>query len=137
MNAPKFTAALTAVVLVGGCALAPATPSRFELIDDQARTSIGTYDTSSRNMQIAVGDRIYGGFYVVDSGSVTTSAFPNFFRRSFPLETRGEVISNHARAHLRSTEGDHLSCEFTFDGERAVGTCKNPAGKVYQFVAGN
>jgi hypothetical protein len=128
---------LVSLLVVTACAVTPATPLRFELIDDQAKVHVGTYDTVSRNMQIAVGDQLYSGFYVVDSSTVTTQAFPGFYRRPFPVETRGEVTSNHARAHLRSAAGDHISCEFTFDGERAVGNCRNPAGKSLQFVAGN
>ena len=137
MKTNPLTVALTTMFVVAGCAVTSGTPLRFELIDDQARVHVGTYDTASRNMQIAVGDLLYGGFYVVDSSSVTTHTFPGFYRRTLPLETRGEVTSNHARAHLRSAAGDHISCEFTFDGERAVGACRNPAGKLFQFVAGN
>lgn len=133
----SLTTALAAMLAVTGCAVTPNTPLRFELIDEQAKIHVGTYDTTSRNMQIAVGDRLYSGFYVVDSSTITTLAFPANYRRPFPLETRGEVMSNRARAHLRSAEGDHISCEFTVDGERAVGTCRNPAGRLFQFVAGN
>jgi hypothetical protein len=73
---------------------------------------------------------------VVATDTVSTTAFPGFYRRAWPLETRGTVVSNIARAHLRNEAGGHLACEFMFDGERAVGSCKHPSGKVYQFVAG-
>ncbi len=129
-------AVLICTAALAGCATAVA-PVNFELVDERAAIHKGTLDPARQGMTVAVGERTYTGFYVVATDNVTTTAIPTFSRRWFPSETRSSVTSNIARAHLRSADGSHLSCEFMYEGERAVGSCRTQAGVAYQFVAGN
>ncbi len=150
--------ALVVTLVVTACAI-PGTqvsPYAFELIDEARVVHAGTIDPHKQGMTVALGEEVFVGFYVLGVESVSSTAFPPLFRRSFgsafgpalgsrstpifapawPMETRSTVISNHARAHLKSSAGGHLACEFILDGLRAVGTCAMPDGKTYQFVAG-
>lgn len=129
-------AALAGVAALAGCATVVA-PVNFELVDERATIHKGSLDPVKQGMSVAIGERTYSGFYVVATDNVTTTAIPTFSRRWFPSETRSSVTSNIARAHLRSADGSHLSCEFMYEGERAVGSCRTQAGVNYQFVAGN
>lgn len=137
---------------LAGCASTPRPPMGFELIDQQARVHTGSLNTQTRGMTVGIGQRVYNGFYVLESESVTTMSYPPtvFVGRyghpgfsgfpyggvMMPMPARAVALSNKAKAHLRSAEGDHLACEFLFDGPRATGTCTGATGVSYQFVAG-
>jgi len=75
----------------------------------------------------------YGGFYIVAT-SVGIS-HPMMIGPYFAPDTITTYTSNQARAHLTAEGGPPLNCEFLFDGPRAVGECRTPAGAAYQFVA--
>lgn len=131
-----FLSPLLSIVFIAACAT-PNAHYRVELIDDQSRVFSGSLDANSRGITIGMGERVYNGFYVVVTESVTSTAFPTYWgRRPFgPMEAQSLVVTNQARAHLQSSDGGHLSCEFVLDGARAVGSCLAPAGQRFQFVA--
>ena len=136
MSAKTLLPTASLLALLAGCAT-PSGPVNFELIDERAAIHQGTIDAQKQAMSVSIGERAYSGFYVVATDSVSTTSIGGFSHRIWPTETRSSVSSNIARAHLRSADGSHLACEFMFEGERAVGSCKTQAGVSYQFVAGN
>lgn len=133
----QLFAALAAAALLGACAT-PSAVYRFELIDAQSQAHAGSIDANTRGVTVSIGDRVFSGFYVRATESVSTTSFPSYWgRRTYgPTEMNSQSVSNQARAHLRSAQGDHLSCEFLLDDGRAVGSCQSPAGQRYLFVAG-
>jgi hypothetical protein len=128
----RFLITLSACALaLAGCA-APQ-PLPFQLIDPAAKVHRGTLFPQTGRIEVAVGGLKYGGFYIVATG--IGISHPMMVGPFFAPDTVTTYTSNQARAHLTAEGGPPLSCEFLFDGPRAVGACRTPAGAVYQFVA--
>lgn len=128
----RFLATVSACTLaLAGCA-APQ-PLPFRLIDPAAKVHRGTLFPDGQRIEVAVDGLKYGGFYIVAT-SVGIS-HPMMIGPYFAPDTVTTYTSNQARAHLTAEGGPPLNCEFLFDGPRAVGECRTPAGVAYQFVA--
>ena len=136
MNHKPMLVLGAAGMLPAACAT-PTAPVSFELVDTQAAVFKGSIDAQKQNMTITIGSREYAGFYVIATDTVNTSSLGGFSRRLWPTETRSSVSSNIARAHLKAADGERLACEFMFEGDRGVGSCRTQAGNTYQFVAGS
>ena len=132
-------ASVLAAVVLAGCATTPPAPVRFELVDPQAQVHVGSLDSQTRGMTVAIGTEVFNGFYVLEIQEVSTTLYPTggWYRRPMmPMDSHGVSVSNRAKAHLRSAEGGHISCDFLLEGSRAAGNCKNTSGANFQFVAG-
>lgn len=71
----------------------------------------GTFDTVSQSMTVSIRGEQFKGPYVVG----------------------GYAGGRNGRALLTSTSGGSLNCDFTYQGMSAIGTCRDPSGKQYQF----
>jgi hypothetical protein len=131
LRAPLAVAAAVALA-VAGCA-APA-PVPFRLIDDANKEFQGTLSSDGQRMEVWLGDRLYQGFYIVATSVATTEQWPSRFGR-LPRDAVTVTSGNSARAHLASTDGQRLACEFVFESGRAIGECRSPQGKTYQLIA--
>ncbi len=125
---------------LGACALALALagcaapqPVPFQLIDAAAKVHRGTLFPQTGRIEIAVDGLKYSGFYIVATG--IGISHPIMVGPYFAPDTVTTHTSNQARAHLTAEGGPPLSCQFLFDGPRAVGECRSPEGAVFQLVA--
>lgn len=130
MTFPWMPAALGCLALAG-CA-APA-PVPFQLLDSQAHVYRGNFLPGPQTLSVDIGNRHYRGFYLVETGlATTTQTWPAW--RGFPRDSTTIINSNAARAYLKAEDGAQLSCQFLFEGSRALGDCVSPGGEKYQLV---
>ncbi len=122
---------LAVVTVLAGCA-APH-PLPFQLVDPAARMHRGTLYPDSQHIEVEVDGVRYSGFYLLASGIGFSQ--PVFITPWYPGDRITTYTTNQARAHLTSTDGKNLSCEFLIDGPRAAGECRTPEGRIFQMVA--
>lgn len=130
-----FVGSLLGVVVgaLAGCASQPPVP--FQLVDQQSVAHTGVFRTQDRSMDVSIAGKDFHGFYIVATGTAVGTSDALFSRRFHTVETFSSVSSNAARAVLKSADGESITCEFLFEGLRAVGDCRSSAGKAYQLVA--
>ena len=126
-------AMLAACAGLAACA-APA-PVDFSLVGPDNDKHVGTFQPANQAVEVWIGDIRYQGFYILSTSVETVLMPPTRFMR-FPRDSTVVSRSNTARAHLVGSDGAHLNCEFLFEGNRAIGECRSPGGRVYQLVAG-
>lgn len=124
-------ALISVLILATGCATPQPVP--FQLIDSESRIQKGTIFPDTQRIEVMVEGQLYKGFYIVATGMAHSETFGGF--RSYPRETITTYSSNSARAHLISDKGQRLGCDFLFEGKRAIGECRSPAGTVFQLTA--
>jgi hypothetical protein len=128
-----LSAALCLVVLVAGCATPQPVP--FQLVDSASAVQKGKLFPDRQRMEVTIDGQQYKGFYLIAAGSAFSQSFGGW--RAAPRQSVTNYTSNSARAQLTSEKGQHLSCEFLFEGNRAIGECQTPAGAKYQMSAGD
>ncbi|NNM51815.1 MAG: hypothetical protein HKM02_06270 [Pseudomonadales bacterium] len=135
MNQRQFLAlsCLSGILILSGCAI---TPIPFALYGKDNATGSGTMDPRHGTIQATIDGRDYHGFYIVSHGTAVTSSPPDPFF-GFPpiMNSMVDVSMNSARAAMSSDDGSRISCQFLFQGHRALGDCQTPSGKHYQMVA--
>ena len=126
-----ISASLCVIALVTGCAAPQPVP--FQLIDSASAVQKGTIFPDRQRIEVTIDGQQYKGFYLVAAGTGFSETFGGW--RTGPHHSVTTYSSNSTRAQLTSDKGQHLSCEFLFEGRQAVGECKTPAGAVYQLSA--
>ncbi len=119
------------VVALAGCATPQPVP--FHLVDSESRVQKGTMFPDSQRIEVTVDGQLYRGFYIVATGAARSETLGGW--RSFPRDTITTFSSNSARAQLSNDKGQRLSCEFLFEGKRALGECRSSTGAVFQLIA--
>jgi hypothetical protein len=118
-------------ILAAGCAAPQPVP--FQLIDSESRVQKGTIFPDRQGIEVTVEGQSYKGFYLISTGMAHSETFGGW--RGFPHNTITTYSTNSVRAQLSSEKGQRLNCEFLFEGNRAIGECRTPAGAVFQLVA--
>lgn len=114
-------------------ACAPMPPVPFDLTRQQ-EVSHGWFYPQERRLDVRIGDKLFSGYYIVASSTAYNPAPSLPFRRwGFPGDNVSVISSNTARASLAANDGERLSCELLFDGNRAAGECKSTQGQTYQL----
>lgn len=114
-------------------ACAPMPPVPFDLTRQQ-EVSHGWFYPQERRLDVRIGDKLFSGYYIVATSTAYTPAPSLPFRRwGFPGDNVSVISSNTARASLAANDGERLSCELLFDGNRAAGECKSTQGQTYQL----
>ncbi len=122
---------LAMTVGLAGCASAPPVP--FSLVDESNNRHVGTFFQDSERVTAQVAGKTFHGYYMVASGSVTTtSVWPRWLGGTG--DSYATTRSNSARAYLSADDGEKLSCEFLFEPPRSLGVCKSSKGGIYQLV---
>ncbi len=127
----NIVAFITVLLLAAGCAAPQPVP--FQLIDSESRVQKGTIFTDTQRIEATVDGQSYKGFYIIATGMAHSETFGGW--RASPRETVTTYSSNSVRAQLTSDKGQRLKCDFLFEGRRAIGECRTPAGAVFQLVA--
>lgn len=122
------TLSLYSIIFLAGCAQ----PTLY-LIDKNNKENIVTYSTMTKSMEVTRNGVLYKGNYVTDSkvgyGNVQTyGAKPAFGA------TQVYTPGSNGRAILFASNGDKLSCEFTYDDNTAIGVCTNNNGDKFDLV---
>ncbi len=128
---PVWCIGILMLLSAGGCATSPPVP--FQLIDSASRIQPGNIFPDVHRLEVMLDEHLFTGFYIVATGTAISQTLTG--RRFIPRDTVTTVFSNSARAHLTADNGQQLNCEFLFEGRRALGECRTPAGATYQLTA--
>ena len=127
----NLVAFVTVLLLAAGCATPQPVP--FQLIDSESRVQKGTIFTATQRIEAMIDGQQYKGFYIVATGMAHSETFGGW--RASPRETVTTYSSNSVRAQLTSDKGQRLKCDFLFEGRKAIGECRTPAGTVFHLIA--
>ena len=123
LGVPLLTLVLTAC---GGSAM---------LIDQGGKQYAGKFDAISKTIEVNIDGKLYSGFYIVNSGYAVGS-MQTFGAKPMYGTSQSFVSGNSGNAIIRSTDGDAITCDFNYQGMRAIGVCVRPStGVTYQFMA--
>ena len=78
--------------------------------------------------------KFYKGNYVTNS-SVSYGNVQNFGKNYSYGTSQIYNSGNSGRAILFSSNGDKLSCEFTYDDNTAIGVCSNSKGEKFDLIS--
>ncbi len=129
----RALASLMSTLFLSSCAM---TPVPFALYGQDHTDGTGTLDPRHGSIQATLDGRDYHGFYIVGHGTAVTSTPPDpFFGFPPMMDSMVDISTNSARATMSSDDGSRISCQFLFQGHRALGDCQTTSGKHYQMVA--
>lgn len=97
-------AVLLAALLLSGCS------GGLLVIGPDGASHEGTFDALSKTMSVKIGGEQFSGPYVLG----------------------GTSGGSNGRALLTSPAGGSLTCEFTYQGMSAIGSCQDRTGNRYQ-----
>jgi len=117
--------------VAAGCATPQPVP--FQLIDSESRAQKGTIFPDTQRIEATIEGQSYKGFYLIATGMAHSESFGGW--RASPRETVTTYSSNSVRAQLTSDKGQRLKCDFLFEGRKAIGECRTPAGTIFQLTA--
>lgn len=105
------------------------------LIDQGGKQYAGKFDAISKTLEVTIDGKLYSGFYIVNSGYAVGSS-QTFGARPTYGTTQFMVGGTSGNAMIRSIDGDAITCDFNYQGMRAIGVCVRPSsGSTYQLMA--
>ena len=105
------------------------------LIDQGGKQYTGKFDAISKTLDVDVEGKLYSGFYITNSGYAFGTS-QTFGARPMYGNSQMMVGGTSGNAMIRSVDGDSITCDFNYQGMRAIGVCVRPStGATYQFMA--
>lgn len=136
-----LVASITAILALTGCAYPLALHSR-----DGSIGGVGEASSGNKSMTISIGDRVFTGSYIFDSGSVApvyTYGSATAVSGARTVQSYGSSYgtayvpgSNSGQAFLRSLDGGSLRCQFRYIDSSGLGECVDNLGRQYDLVIG-
>ena len=124
----KKLSLIVLLIFVTGCS------GTLYLIDKNNNRDVMTFNTLSQTMEVFHNGSLYKGKYVTNS-SVGYGNVQNF-GKNYSFGTSQVYISgNSGRSILFSSNGDKLSCEFTYNDNTAIGVCHNSKGEKFDLIS--
>jgi hypothetical protein len=124
------------LLILIGLAFLTGCSGKLLLIDKSNKQDIVTYNTLNKSMEVIHNGVLYKGNYVTDSrvgyGNVQT-----FGNKPSYGTSQVFIAGKNGRSILFGTNGDKLSCEFTYSDLTAIGVCSNNAGEKFDLVSKN
>ena len=114
-------------LILGACS------GNLYLIDKGNKQDVVTYNTLSQTMEVIHNGALYKGDYVTDSRVGYGNTY-TYGKKPAYGNTQVYVPGKNGRALLISSNGDKLSCEFTYDS-KLIGTCENSKGEKFDLVS--
>jgi len=118
---------LTVLLALVGCS------GSLYLIDKSNKQDVVTYNTLNQTMEVIHNGALYKGDYVTDSRVGYGNTY-TYGKKPAYGNTQVYVPGKNGRALLISSNGDKLSCEFTYDS-KLIGTCENSKGEKFDLVS--
>ncbi len=126
----KKSLLLTSILLITGCS----TTGTLYLIDKNNNKDVMTFSTLTKTMEVVHNGYLYKGNYVTNS-SVGYGNVQNFGKKYSYGTSQVYIPGNSGRSILFSSNGDKLSCEFTYDDSKAIGVCNDSKGEKFDLVS--
>jgi len=121
---------LVVTLFVVGCS----TTGTLYLIDKNNNRDVMTFNTLGKTMEVFHNGSLYKGNYVTNS-SVGYGNVQNFGKKYSYGTTQVYISGNSGRSILFSSNGDKLTCEFTYDDTKSIGVCSDSKGEKFDLVS--
>ena len=121
---------LVITLFVVGCS----TTGTLYLIDKNNNRDVMTFNTLGKTMEVVHNGSLYKGNYVTNS-SVGYGNVQNFGKKYSYGTTQVYISGNSGRSILFSSNGDKLTCEFTYDDTKSIGVCSDSKGEKFDLVS--
>jgi len=121
---------LVVTLFVVGCS----TTGTLYLIDKNNNRDVMTFNTLGKTMEVIHNGSLYKGNYVTNS-SVGYGNVQNFGKKYSYGTTQVYISGNSGRSILFSSNGDKLTCEFTYDDTKSIGVCSDSKGEKFDLVS--
>jgi len=129
-NLTKNLSILSSVILMTGCS----TTGTLYLIDKNNNRDVMMFNTLGKTMEVVHNGSLYKGNYVTNS-SVGYGNVQNFGKKYSYGTTQVYISGNSGRSILFSSNGDKLTCEFTYDDTKSIGVCNDSKGEKFDLVS--
>ena len=110
------------------------TTGTLYLIDKNNNRDVMTFNTSGKTMEVIHNGSLFKGNYVTNS-SVGYGNVQNFGKKYSYGTTQVYISGNSGRSILFSSNGDKLTCEFTYDDTKSIGVCSDSKGEKFDLVS--
>lgn len=105
------------------------------LIDKNNKESVGTFNASSKTLDVKINGVDFTGIYVTNA-SAAFGTMQGFSGSKSAFGTgQAYMTGNTGRAVLRDASGNTINCEFNYSGMKGIGTCVDNKGDTYQLIA--
>jgi len=121
---------LVVTLFVVGCS----TTGTLYLIDKNNNRDVMTFNTLGKTMEVFHNGSLYKGNYVTNS-SVGYGNVQNFGKKYSYGTTQVYISGNSGRSILFSSNGDKLTCEFTYDDTKSIGVCNDSKGEKFDLIS--
>lgn len=122
------------------CALLAGCAGDLAFIGPDGAVHQGTFDAVGKTMSVNIAGTPYSGSYVLagSSGGMATTTTTTVTPGGRVASGFGQTYlpgsgGGNGRALLLSPSAGALSCEFSYSGMTAIGTCQDRSGRQYQF----
>jgi len=113
--------------LVSGCS------GNLYLLDKNNRQDVVTYNPLNKTMEVVHNGVLYKGDYVTDSRVGYGNTY-TYGQKPAYGNTQVYIAGKNGRALLLASNGDKLSCQFTYDS-KLIGTCESNKGEKFDLVS--
>lgn len=115
------------VGLIAGCS------GSLYLIDKSNKQDVVTYNSLTQTMEVTHNGVLYKGDYVTDSRTAYGNTY-TYGKKPAYGSTQVYISGKNGRAILFASNGDKLSCQFTYDS-KLIGTCENNKGEKFDLIS--
>jgi hypothetical protein len=123
----KKLSIIALLIFVTGCS------GTLYLIDKNNKQDVVTYNSYNKTMEVMHNGVLFKGDYVTD-GRMGYGNTYTYGKKPGYGNTQVYVPGRNGRSLLISSNGDKLSCEFTFDS-KLIGTCQNSKGEKFDLIS--
>ena len=123
----KKLSIIALLIFVTGCS------GTLYLIDNNNKQDVVTYNSFNKTMEVMHNGVLFKGDYVTD-GRMGYGNTYTYGKKPGYGNTQVYVPGRNGRSLLISSNGDKLSCEFTFDS-KLIGTCQNSKGEKFDLIS--
>jgi len=123
----KKLSIIALLIFVTGCS------GTLYLIDKNNKKDVVTYNSFNKTMEVMHNGVLFKGDYVTD-GRMGYGNTYTYGKKPGYGNTQVYVPGRNGRSLLISSNGDKLSCEFTFDS-KLIGTCQNSKGEKFDLIS--
>lgn len=120
--------AIALLLVLAGCG------GQAFLIDRAGTQHGGKFDTMTRTLEVNVGGKLYSGHYITNQSVTPVYTTGMVGTRMVGANTLAVTPGNAGRALLRASDGSTIECEFSYQGNAAIGTCRGNDGATYQLT---
>jgi len=113
--------------LLAGCS------GNLYLLDKNNKQDVVTYNPLSKTMEVTHNGVLYKGDYVTDSRTAYGNTY-TYGKKPAYGNTQVYISGKNGRALLFASNGDKISCEFTYDS-KLIGACESNSGEKFDLVS--